>query len=266
MMSVMKKITQPLPSQLESTPQGVASAIGALSARLRPGELTLLAGRIGLGCPWVAMHLALEHGLRQGQPVHYFSNQPGDGKWIDQLPWLAANLGRNRNCQGKLDASEQAALKDAARLLDSAPIFLYRERFAPPELLHTHIPEEVPQNQPGALVVIDFLQWYGPGHLDHVERLTQTLFDLKQMAIRLNASVVLLCHLPRSVERREDKRPRLSDLPKAYTQPQVVDHVWLSYRHAYYYKDFSDDHVELCCHHLGANEKVGSSVMNLRYF
>jgi replicative DNA helicase len=236
-----------------------------LNGNLQPSELVLLAGRLGLGCPWVAMHLALEHGLRQGQPVHYFSNQPGGGKWIDQLPWLAANLGRHRKYEGKLDASEQAALKDAARLLDLAPIFFYRERFAPPELLHTHIPEEIPKDQPGALVVIDFLQWYGPDHLDHVERLTQTLFDLKQMAIRLNASVVLLCHLPRSVERREDKRPRLSDLPKAYVQNQVVDHVWLSYRHAYYYKDFSNDHVELFCHHLSERETVDRKV-TLRYY
>jgi replicative DNA helicase len=237
-----------------------------LDNTLQPGEFVLLAGRLGLGSSWVAMHLALEHGLRRGQPVHYFSNQPGGGKWIDQLPWLAANLGWNRKYEGKLDASEQAALKDAARLLDSAPISCYRERFVPPELLHTHIPEEIPQDQPGALVVIDFLQWYGPDHLDHVERLTQTLFDLKQMAIRLNASAVLLCHLPRSVERREDKRPRLSDLPKAYVQNQVVDHVWLSYRHAYYYKDLSNHHVELCCHHLGAKEKVDARLINLRYF
>jgi replicative DNA helicase len=99
------------------------SAMEAQTHSLRSGELTLIAGRLSLGSSWVAMHLALEHGLRQGQPVHYFSNQPGGGKWIDQLPWLAANLGWRRKYEGKLDASEQAALKDAARLLDSAPIF-----------------------------------------------------------------------------------------------------------------------------------------------
>lgn len=240
--------------------QLATSHLDALTNRLQAGELSVLAGRPGTGNSTVAMHLALEWGLRQKRPVHVYSNQSGLDHWVGRLARIAANLGSQQYFGGQLNAAEQTALKNAAKALDQAPITLHRELFMPPECLHTHIAETVPkgQTQTGALILIDYLQWNGRDHHVHVEQLAETLRDLQQMAQTLQASVMLLANLHRALEMRPDKRPRMCDLPLTYRQTEAVDQVWLLYRHGLYVKDqqVPSNHVNLLCHHLHTLKKA----------
>lgn len=242
--------------------QLATSNLDALTDRLHAGELTVLAGRPGTGNSTVSMHLGLEWGLRQGRPVHAYSNQSGLDHWVCRLTRLAANLDSSQCHRGPLNVQDQAALKNSANALDQAPVTLHREVFMPPECLHTHIAETVPKSQTGALILIDYLQWHGRDHHKHAERLAETLHDLKQMAQTLQASVVLLANLHRALEMRHDKRPQLRDLPKAYIQTNAVDQVWLLYRHGLYVKDpqVPSNHVNMFCHQLRTLEKAKFSL------
>ena len=91
-------------------------------------------------------------------------------------------------------------------------------------------------------VIIDYLGLIRPatngGKL--YETTTQISRDLKQMAITLNVPVICLCQLSRTVENRENKRPRLSDLRDSGAIEQDADAVMFLYREDYYTGNTAD--------------------------
>lgn len=63
----------------------------------------------------------------------------------------------------------------------------------------------------------------------------------------------------------EGKRPRLSDLPKAYLETQVVDRVCHSYREADHDHELPYGEVELFCYHLRVKDQAGYK-LTLKYY
>lgn len=64
--------------------------------------------------------------------------------------------------------------------------------------------------------------------------LNRTVKQLQKVVKRYNAACVLLAQINRGVERREDKRPLMSDLEGSGGLEQVADTITLLYRKAYY--------------------------------
>ena len=85
------------------------------------------------------------------------------------------------------------------------------------------------------IVVIDYLQLVsgdaGHGKNYEIESITR---GLKGLAKDLNIPVVLLSQLSRECEKRDDKRPWLSDLRDSGAIEQDADLVMFLYRPAYY--------------------------------
>lgn len=96
------------------------------------------------------------------------------------------------------------------------------------------------------LIVIDYLQLisladnYGGNRTDQIGDVTR---KLKILARELNCPIILLSQLNRSVEKRENKRPMLSDLRESGNIEQDADLVAFLYREGYYNR------------HLGADEE-----------
>ena len=85
-------------------------------------------------------------------------------------------------------------------------------------------------------VIVDYLGLIQPAtrSTSSYENITQISRELKRMAISLNVPVICLCQLSRTVESREDKRPRLSDLRDSGAIEQDADAVMFLYRPDYY--------------------------------
>lgn len=85
-------------------------------------------------------------------------------------------------------------------------------------------------------IVIDYLGLILPATRggSTYENVSQISRELKRMAISLNVPVICLCQLSRTVENREDKRPRLSDLRDSGAIEQDADAVMFLYRQDYY--------------------------------
>lgn len=85
-------------------------------------------------------------------------------------------------------------------------------------------------------VIVDYLGLIQPATRggSAYENISAISRELKRMAISLNVPVICLCQLSRTVENREDKRPRLSDLRDSGAIEQDADAVMFLYRPDYY--------------------------------
>ena len=102
------------------------------------------------------------------------------------------------------------------------------------------------------LVIVDYLQLMSSsgGKSYAGENRQQAVSDisrmLKIMAKELNVPVICLSQLSRANEKREDKRPMLSDLRDSGAIEQDADIVMFLYREDYYKEDSENRNVAEC--------------------
>ena len=98
------------------------------------------------------------------------------------------------------------------------------------------------------LVVIDYLQLMSSPnhHTNRVTEVSEITRQLKLMAKELRVPVVALSQLSREAEKRENKRPMLSDLRESGSIEQDADIILFLYRDAYYDKETSDQSIAEC--------------------
>ena len=69
----------------------------------------------------------------------------------------------------------------------------------------------------------------------------KVLLSLKTLAKKLSVPIVCTTHLHRSLERRKNKRPRLSDLKKIGIPAELLDQIIFLYRDRYYEPEGEED-------------------------
>ena len=115
------------------------------------------------------------------------------------------------------------------------------------------------------LVVIDYLQLMeSPNqHSSRVNEVSEITRQLKLMAKELNVPVIALSQLSRSSEKREDKRPMLSDLRESGSIEQDADIIIFLYRDAYYEKTAENQSVAECI--VAKNRHGQTDTVNLSW-
>jgi replicative DNA helicase len=85
-------------------------------------------------------------------------------------------------------------------------------------------------------IFIDYLQLLTPNEKSTMrqEQVSSISRDLKLIAKEFNITVVALAQLSREVEKRPDKRPKMSDLRESGSMEQDADIILLLYRDEYY--------------------------------
>lgn len=91
------------------------------------------------------------------------------------------------------------------------------------------------------VVIVDFLQLLKGSGQNRTEQITEISRGLKKLALSHEITVIALSQLSREVERRQDKRPVLSDLRDSGSLEQDADQVWFIFRPAYYNPSAGDE-------------------------
>jgi replicative DNA helicase len=228
-------------------------------AGLHPTNLLVLAARPGMGKSALALNLAQNVALAD-HPVAIFSLEMSREEVVTRMLCSTGRIDSQKLRTGRLTEADFTKLSTAASALYKKPIFVDDS----PGLTVTEIRAKCRRlrRKPGlALVVVDYLQlMVGSGGENRQQEIALISRSLKNLARELHVPILALSQLNRSLESREDKRPRLGDLRESGAIEQDSDVVMFIYRDEYYHPERVETkgiaEVVIAKHRQGAVGKV----------
>ena len=215
---------------------------------LNKSDLLLLAARPGMGKTSMALNVALSAAKASGKTVAIFSLEMSKEQLVTRLLANEGLIENTRLATGNLRESDWEKIAQAASVLNQTTIRIDDN----PLLTVADMNAKCRRLENLGLVVIDYLQLMtsagGKGYSG--ENRQQAVADisrmLKIMAKELQVPVLCLSQLSRANEKREDKRPMLSDLRESGAIEQDADIVMFLYRDDYYNEDSEKRNIAEC--------------------
>lgn len=202
---------------------------------LHPGDLVIVAGRPGMGKTSFAMNIAEHAAIALKQPVAVFSMEmPAEQLALRVLSSFGRiDQGRLRN--GELDDHDWDKLVSAGTLIREAPLYIDETGALTTFELRARARRMVRRHDV-KLIVVDYIQlMQGSGKADNrTNEISEISRNLKALAKELKVPVIALSQLSREVEKRENKRPLMSDLRESGSIEQDADLILFIYRSSYY--------------------------------
>ena len=230
---------------------GLSTGLSAVDAKingLNKSDLLLLAARPGMGKTSMALNVALSAARESGKTVAIFSLEMSKEQLVTRLIASEGLVENTRLVTGNLQESDWQRIAEAASSLSRMDIRIDDN----PLLTVADMNAKCRRLDNLGLVVIDYLQLMtsagGKGYSG--ENRQQAVSDisrmLKIMAKELQVPVLCLSQLSRANEKRDDKRPMLSDLRESGAIEQDADIVLFLYRDDYYNSDSEKRNVAEC--------------------
>lgn len=230
---------------------GLSTGLSAVDAKingLNKSDLLLLAARPGMGKTSMALNVALSAARESGKTVAIFSLEMSKEQLVTRLIASEGLVENTRLVTGNLRESDWQRIAEAASSLSRMDIRIDDN----PLLTVADMNAKCRRLDNLGLVVIDYLQLMtSAGGKDYSgENRQQAVSDisrmLKIMAKELQVPVLCLSQLSRANEKRDDKRPMLSDLRESGAIEQDADIVLFLYRDDYYNSDSEKRNVAEC--------------------
>ncbi len=237
-------------SEHENHLPGLSTGLSAIDQKitgLNKSDLILLAARPGMGKTSLALNVALNV-AREGKTVAVFSLEMSREQLATRLLSSEALVENNRLRTGLLRETDWEKIAGAATVLNRLDIRIDDN----PLLSVADMNAKCRRLEGLALVVVDYLQLMtsAGGGSRGGENRQQVVSDmsrmLKIMAKELNVPVICLSQLSRANEKRDDKRPMLSDLRESGAIEQDADIVLFLYRDDYYNEDSEKHNIAEC--------------------
>ena len=238
-------------SESESRLPGLSTGLSAVDRKisgLNKSDLILLAARPGMGKTSMALNVALSAAKNSGKTVAIFSLEMSREQLVTRLIAAEGLVENQRLTTGNLRESDWQRIAEAASNLSRMDIRIDDN----PLLTAADMNAKCRRLDNLGLVVIDYLQLMtsagGKGYSG--ENRQQAVSDisrmLKIMAKELQVPVLCLSQLSRANEKRDNKRPMLSDLRESGAIEQDADIVMFLYRDDYYNKDSEKHNIAEC--------------------
>lgn len=207
-----------------------------------PTDLSILAARPSMGKSAFAGFLLLQLAQR-GLTVLMVSLEMGRQQCVLRMLSQLSGVGATSIKRGTLDSSQWTQLASASSKLSKLKIWVDDGPDQTVASVAASTRRVLLQEGQIDCVAVDYMQLMSGKGESREQEVAGISRGLKKMAKEYNVPVLGLSQLNRSLESRDDKRPRLSDLRESGGIEQDADNVWFLFRPGYY--DLDADQKEI---------------------
>ena len=221
---------------------GVRTGFDDLDNRLnglKPSELVIIAARPAMGKTSFVLNIATNAALRYNVPVAVFSLEMSKEQLADRILCSEGLIKSEKLQKAEIDGDDMRKLVMTINELSRAPIYIDDTAGITVAEIKAKCKKLKMKNQLG-LVVVDYLQLIQGNTRDgRQNEVGENSRLLKILAKELQVPVIALSQLSRASEKRENRKPMLSDLRDSGSIEQDADVVMFLYRDEYYNKEES---------------------------
>jgi replicative DNA helicase len=206
-----------------------------ITSGLQRSDLIIVAGRPGTGKTSFALSVARHAAIRESAAVGIFSLEMTKEQLLERLLCGEAKVSLHRLRGGYVSASKWRDIAHAASRFQKAAVIIDDTPGA--SILEIRAKSRRMAAQYGLdMIIVDYLQLVDAAIRADIreQEIAYISRSLKKLARELSVPVVAVSQLSRAVERRESKRPLLSDLRESGALEQDADVVMFIYREDYY--------------------------------
>ena len=207
-----------------------------LTAGFQPGSLNVIAARPSMGKTAFALNIAQFGGGGGGAAILIFSLEMSAEQLMQRMLAAQAEVDLKTMNTGTMGRSEWDDLTNAAGVLTRRPIFIDDSSMLTTMDFRARCRRFKSRYPSLGLIVVDYLQLmsFGGRADNRQHEVAEISRMLKGVARELECPVIALSQLSRETEKRQEKRPMLSDLRDSGAIEQDADTVMFLYRPDYY--------------------------------
>ena len=215
-----------------------------MTSGFQAGDLVVLAARPSMGKSSLAINIAEHVALNENLPVAVFSMEMSAAQLAVRIVGSIGRIDQSHLRNGRLTDDEWPRLTEAIEKLRHISLHIDESAGLTSTELRANARRLARQCGKLGLIVVDYLQLMSGSSSNEENRATELgeiSRGLKMLAKELQCPVLALSQLNRSVERRTDKRPMMSDLRESGAIEQDADLILFIYRDDYYNKESSKE-------------------------
>ena len=223
--------------KLTGTPSGYTD-LDKVTNGFQPGDLIILAARPSMGKTALALNFAMNASIEHNYPVGVFSLEMPAEQLMQRMLSATSGVNSDKIRSFNLTDKEWPKIDIGVNKLAKSKIYIDDTAGAKIADIQSKAKKLKAKHDDLGLIVIDYLQLITTSTFSKSDNRQQEVSEisraLKAMARDLKVPVIALSQLSRTVEKREDKRPMLSDLRESGAIEQDADLVMFIYRDDYY--------------------------------
>lgn len=207
-------------------------ALDELTNGFRPGELFILGARPSMGKSALALQCAINI-ARSGGSVMFVSIEMSSAMVTHRIVSLMTGINGKRIQNKVMDQHERRLISSARIELFDTQMYITAENRIDIHKLRSKC-LRLKREHNLQILFVDYLQMVESKGDNRTREIGMISRGLKSIAKELNICVVALSSLSRAVEKRDDKRPMMSDLRESGDIESDADVVAFLYRPMYY--------------------------------
>jgi replicative DNA helicase len=211
---------------------------------LQGGDLIIVAGRPSMGKSALAVQIGRNASMGEAKvPTHVQSIEMSNSQLGLRIISESSGISGSRIRKAMLRKDELTQLYTECGVLREIPMTFDDVSY---RLIDIRRGIHRAYKRGARFVILDYIQLVANDGAKNRERQVGEITTmLKQTAKELNIPIMALAQLSRDVEKRENKRPVMSDLRDSGQLEQDADIIIFLYRDGYYKKSMMDDTAEL---------------------